>query len=109
MYNFILNLLFLILFKAYLIAIAVGKMESRQIGPISKVWTEVGLGDKAAYDFSDTADMMEKYTKLCGDYVWGQYDLVVLPPAYFMGGMENPGINFLTPTLLVKLSINLVA
>ena len=38
--------------------------------------------------------------KLFGEYVWGVYDLLVLPPSFPYGGMENPCLTFVTPTLL---------
>ena len=56
--------------------------------------------DKAAYDFAETEIMLQKAEELCGPYVWGIYDILVLPPSFPFGGMENPCITFATPTLL---------
>ena len=61
--------------------------------------------DKAAYEFAETETMLLKAEELCGPYVWGIYDILVLPPSFPYGGMENPCLTFATPTLLV---INLI-
>jgi leukotriene-A4 hydrolase len=86
--------------QSYLIAIAAGNIESRKIGPRSHVWSEKELVDKAAFDFSETETMLQKAEELCGPYVWGVYDILVLPPSFPYGGMENPCLTFATPTLL---------
>ncbi|XP_064078786.1 leukotriene A-4 hydrolase-like isoform X2 [Macrobrachium nipponense] len=85
---------------AYLIAIAVGALESRKIGPRSHVWSEKDFVEKAAYEFAETEQMLATAESLCGEYVWGQYDLLILPPSFPYGGMENPCLTFVTPTLL---------
>ena len=56
--------------------------------------------DEAAGDFSETETMLLKAEELCGPYVWGIYDILVLPPSFPFGGMENPCLTFATPTLL---------
>lgn len=86
--------------QSYLIAIAAGKLESRKIGPRSHVWSEKEYVDKAAYEFAETETMLLKAEELCGPYVWGIYDILVLPPSFPYGGMENPCLTFATPTLL---------
>nr|XP_015796526.2 leukotriene A-4 hydrolase [Nothobranchius furzeri] len=85
---------------SYLIAIVVGALESRQIGPRSRVWCEKEFVDKAAFEFSETETMLKTAEDLAGPYVWGQYDILVLPPSFPYGGMENPCLTFATPTLL---------
>jgi len=86
--------------QSYLIAIAAGAIESRKIGPRSHVWSEKEYVDKAAFDFSETETMLATAEDLCGPYVWGIYDILVLPPSFPFGGMENPCLTFATPTLL---------
>uniref|UniRef100_A0A8C4NTN6 Leukotriene A-4 hydrolase n=1 Tax=Dicentrarchus labrax TaxID=13489 RepID=A0A8C4NTN6_DICLA len=86
---------------SYLIAIVVGALESREIGPRSRVWSEKEYVDKAAFEFSETETMLKTAEDLAGPYVWGQYDILVLPPSFPYGGMENPCLTFATPTLLV--------
>ncbi len=88
--------------QSYLIAIAAGRLESRKIGPRSTVWSEPSMVDAAATEFSETESMLQKAEELCGPYVWGIYDILVLPPSFPYGGMENPCLTFATPTLLVK-------
>lgn len=85
---------------SYLIAIAVGKLVSRQVGPISKVWAEEGQIEEAAEEFSGTHKFLETAESICGPYVWKQYDLLVLPPSFPYGGMENPCLTFVTPTVI---------
>ncbi|XP_017158472.1 leukotriene A-4 hydrolase [Poecilia reticulata] len=85
---------------SYLIAIVVGALESREIGPRSRVWSETEFVDKAASEFSETETMLQTAEDLAGPYVWGQYDVLVLPPSFPYGGMENPCLTFATPTVL---------
>ncbi len=87
--------------QSYLIAIAVGRLESRKIGPRSCVWSEPGIVDEAAFEFSETETMLVRAEELCGPYVWGVYDILVLPPSFPCGGMENPCLTFTTPSVLV--------
>ncbi len=56
--------------------------------------------EQAAFEFSDTEKMLTIAEELCGPYVWGEYDILVLPPSFPYGGMENPCLTFATPTLL---------
>ncbi|XP_014672522.1 PREDICTED: leukotriene A-4 hydrolase-like [Priapulus caudatus] len=85
---------------SYLTAIVVGALESRKIGPRSHVWSEKELVDKAAYEFAETEEMLKAGEDVLSPYIWGVYDLIVLPPSFPFGGMENPCITFVTPTLL---------
>lgn len=88
---------------SYLIAIAVGSLEARRIGPRSHVWAEPELVEAAAYEFADTEKQLQTAEEICGPYLWGIYDLLVLPPSFPYGGMENPCLTFVTPTLIVRL------
>ncbi|XP_057180562.1 leukotriene A-4 hydrolase isoform X3 [Triplophysa rosa] len=85
---------------SYLIAIVVGALESREIGPRTRVWSEKEFVDRAAFEFSETETMLKTAENLAGPYVWGQYDILVLPPSFPYGGMENPCLTFVTPTVL---------
>ena len=84
----------------YLIAIAVGDLASREPGPRTGVWTEPAMLDKAAAELSDNEKMYDAAEKLYGPYQWGRYDMLVLPPSFPFGGMENPTLTFLTPTFI---------
>uniref|UniRef100_A0A803XVL9 Leukotriene A4 hydrolase n=1 Tax=Meleagris gallopavo TaxID=9103 RepID=A0A803XVL9_MELGA len=78
---------------------------NRKIGPRTLVWAEKELVDKSAYEFAETEAMLQTAEDLAGPYVWGQYDLLVLPPSFPYGGMENPCLTFVTPTLLVSVTV----
>ena len=95
----------------YLIAIAVGDLEFRSLGSRSGVWTEPSMLDAAAAELADTEKMIDAAEKLYGPYRWGRYDLLVLPPSFPYGGMENPTLTFLTPTFIAgdKSLVGLVA
>ena len=84
----------------YLIAIAAGDLAFRALGPRTGVWTEPAMLDRAAHELADTERMVEAAERLYGPYRWGRYDVIVLPPAFPFGGMENPTLTFLTPTFL---------
>ncbi|MFL6757085.1 MAG: M1 family metallopeptidase [Sphingomicrobium sp.] len=95
----------------YLIAIGVGDLAFRELGPRSGVWTEPVMLDKAAAELSDTEKMIDAAEALYGPYKWGRYDMLVLPPSFPFGGMENPTLTFLTPTFIAgdKSLVSLVA
>ena len=84
----------------YLLAIAVGNLESRDIGPRSRVWSEPETVAAGEYEFGETEDFLKAAEQVAGPYVWGRYDLLLLPPSFPYGGMENPCLTFVTPTLL---------
>lgn len=84
----------------YLIAIAAGDIDFRALGPRSGVWAEPATLDRAAAELVDTEAMIDAAEDLYGAYRWGRYDMIVLPPAFPYGGMENPVMTFLTPTFI---------
>jgi len=84
----------------YLIALAVGDIAFRPLGPRSGVYTEPSMLDRAAYELADVEKMIDAAEGLYGPYRWGRYDLLVLPPSFPFGGMENPRLTFATPTIL---------
>ena len=96
---------------SYLIAIAVGDLQFRSLGSRTGVYTEPSMIEKAAAELSDTEKMVEETEKIYGKYRWGRYDLLVLPPSFPFGGMENPMLTFATPTILAgdKSLVSLVA
>jgi leukotriene-A4 hydrolase len=95
----------------YLNALAIGDITFRPIGPRSGVYAEPSVVEKAAFEFGDVEKMMEAAEKLGGPYRWGRYDILVLPPSFPFGGMENPRLTFATPTVLAgdRSLISLVA
>ena len=84
----------------YLIALAAGDLEFREIGPRSGVWAEPDVVDAAAAEFVEVEEMIDAAERLYGPYRWGRYDILVLPPSFPFGGMENPRLTFATPTIL---------
>lgn len=86
---------------SYLLAIAVGDLAVKETGPRSAVYAEPATVALAASEFSDTEKMIETAEKLYGPYRWGRYDILVLPPSFPFGGMENPRLTFATPTIIV--------
>jgi aminopeptidase N len=84
----------------YLIAIAAGDITFRSLGRRTGVWTEPAMIDRAAAELVDTERMVEAAERLYGPYRWGRYDVIVLPPSFPYGGMENPTLTFLTPTFI---------
>ena len=85
---------------AYLLALAVGNIEFQSLGENIGVYAEPSLLEKSAYEFADLDKMMEIAEELYGEYQWGRYDIIVLPPSFPFGGMENPRLTFATPTIL---------
>lgn len=86
----------------YLLAFAVGELAYRDLSPRSRVWSEPGALDAAAWEFADVERHLAAAEALFGPYDWERFDLLVMPPSFPYGGMENPRLTFLTPTLLAK-------
>ena len=90
----------------YLIALAVGDIAFRPVGPggaakgRTGVFAEPSVLDRAAYEFGDLERMLEAAEALYGPYRWGRYDILVMPPSFPFGGMENPRLTFASPTAL---------
>jgi aminopeptidase N len=95
----------------YLIAIAVGDLEFQSLGGRSGVWTEQATLGPAAAELADTEKMIDAAEGLFGPYRWQRYDMLVLPPSFPFGGMENPTLTFLTPTFIAgdKSLVSLIA
>ena len=85
---------------SYLLALAVGDLRFRALGPRSGVYAEPSVIDRAAFELEDTEDMITAAEQLYGPYRWQRYDVIILPPSFPFGGMENPRLTFATPTIL---------
>lgn len=85
---------------SYLIALAVGDLEFKPMGERTGVYAEPSLLDDAAAEFADTESMLEATEEVYGPYRWDRYDLLILPPSFPFGGMENPRLSFITPTVI---------
>jgi aminopeptidase N len=86
---------------SYLFAIGVGNLDFRELGPRTGIYAEPELIEAAAWEFAENEAKIEEAEKLLGPYLWGRYDLLILPPSFPYGGMENPRLTFLTPTAIL--------
>ena len=95
----------------YLIALAVGDIDYKAIDDRSGVYTEPSMLEKSANELSDIPSMMRVAEKLGGPYKWGKYDVLIAPPSFPIGGMENPRLTFATPTIIAgdKSLVSLIA
>ncbi|WP_131783847.1 M1 family metallopeptidase [Legionella gresilensis] len=96
---------------SYLIAFAIGNITAKEIGPRSAVFAEPNLVSNAAKEFEDTEKMIQTAENLYGKYLWDNFNILVMPPSFPMGGMENPRLTFATPTLIAgdKSLVNVIA
>ncbi len=85
---------------SYLVAIGIGELEARTLGGRTGVYAEPQRIKAAEYELADTEKMVAAAESLYGPYRWGRYDMLVLPPSFPIGGMENPRLTFLTPTMI---------
>jgi len=97
--------------SSYLMAIAAGDLVFKPISARAGVWAEPATVDKAVKEFEDTEKMIEVTESLYGPYRWERYDLLILPPSFPFGGMENPRLSFITPTVIAgdKSLVSLIA
>lgn len=96
---------------SYLIALAVGDLQFKAMGARTGVYAEPALLEPAAAEFADTESMLIATEKRYGPYGWDRYDLLILPPSFPFGGMENPRLSFITPTVIAgdKSLVSLIA
>jgi len=96
---------------SYLIALAVGDIAFEATGPRTGVYAEPAMLKKAAYEFGETERTLQLMEQAFGPYRWGRYDILVLPPSFPFGGMENPRLTFATPTVITgdRMLVSLVS
>ncbi|MEP7706058.1 M1 family metallopeptidase [Paraglaciecola sp. 25GB23A] len=96
---------------SYLIALAVGDLHFKAMGERTGVYSEASILDAAAAEFEDTESMLIATEETFGPYSWDRYDLLILPPSFPFGGMENPRLSFITPTVIAgdKSLVSLIA
>ena len=96
---------------SYLIALAVGDLQFKAMGERTGVYAESYILDAAAAEFADTESMLIATEETYGPYSWDRYDLLILPPSFPFGGMENPRLSFITPTVIAgdKSLVSLIA
>ncbi len=95
----------------YLIAIGAGNLAHQAMSSQTAIFAEPDILAASIAEFDDTQAMMDKTNDMYGEYAWGQYDLLMLPPSFPFGGMENPRLSFITPTVVAgdKSLVNLIA
>ena len=95
----------------YLLAFAVGDLTSRQLSGRCAVWAERAIADAAAEEFAEVEQMLVAAEELFGPYEWDRFDILVMPPSFPYGGMENPRLTFVTPSLLAgdRSLVNVIA
>lgn len=86
---------------SYLLAISVGNLEYRKIGSRTGVISEPDVVDKDLTELKDLDDLLNKTEAYMGTYIWGTYNIIVQPPSFPIGGMENPLLTFASPTIIV--------
>ncbi|MBS1644025.1 MAG: M1 family metallopeptidase [Bacteroidetes bacterium] len=96
---------------AYLLALAVGDIQFRAIDSRTGVYAEPAMIDRARWELADVGKMVTTAEGLYGPYRWGRYDVLILPPGFPIGGMENPRLTFATPTIIAgdRSLVNLIA
>jgi aminopeptidase N len=85
---------------SYLMALAVGDVYFKNLGRNTGVYAEQGMLEKSVWEFESMQSMVDSAEELYGPYAWGRYDVLVLPPSFPFGGMENPVLTFATPTII---------
>jgi aminopeptidase N len=84
----------------YLFAFAIGDLASKDLSPRCRVWAEPAVVDAAAWEFANVEAMIGAAEALFGPYDWERFDILTMPPSFPYGGMENPRLTFLTPTVI---------
>jgi leukotriene-A4 hydrolase len=85
---------------SYLFALGVGNITSKDLGERCRIYAEPNMIEAAAWEFAEVESMLTEAEKLFGPYIWDRYDMLLMPPSFPFGGMENPRLTFVTPTIL---------
>jgi len=86
---------------SYLFGIAVGNLAFEELGPRTGVYSEPEILESAVWEFAENEQTLTEAEKLFGPYLWDRYDVLILPPSFPYGGMENPRLTFLTPSCIL--------
>lgn len=86
--------------SSYLLALTVGDLAFASTGRNSGVYAEPAMLEKSVWELNSMQSMIDSAEKLYGPYAWERYDVVILPPSFPFGGMENPRLTFATPTII---------
>ena len=86
---------------SYLFALAAGDLVFQRIGERTGVYAEPSVLEAAAWEFGENEQRLEAAERLFGPYLWDRYDLLIMPPSFPYGGMENPRLTFVTPLVIL--------
>jgi leukotriene A-4 hydrolase/aminopeptidase len=86
--------------SSYLLALTVGDLAFASTGRNSGVYAEPAMLEKSVWELNSMQSMIDSAEQLYGPYAWERYDVVILPPSFPFGGMENPRLTFATPTII---------
>jgi leukotriene-A4 hydrolase len=86
---------------SYLFAIASGNIAHVQAGPRSTIYAEPDRLEDSKNEFEeDLEKFIQTAENIVTPYIWSTYDILINPSSFPYGGMENPNITFVTPTLI---------
>lgn len=86
---------------SYLFALAVGDIHFKEIGPRTGIYAEPQVLAEAAWEFAENEGKLEQAERLFGPYRWDRYDMLIMPPSFPYGGMENPRLTFISPITII--------
>jgi leukotriene-A4 hydrolase len=89
---------------SYLIAFSIGNLVEEVNGRRTSVISEPTTIKRDANELSaleELLDAVEAYVDPPNPYEWGNYSVIVQPPSFPIGGMENPLLTFASPTIIV--------
>jgi aminopeptidase N len=86
---------------SYLFAFAIGDLTHKEISHRCRVYAEPEMVEAAAWEYAETEAQLSRAEEILGPYLWDRYDLLVMPPAFPYGGMENPRLTFVSPSNIV--------
>jgi leukotriene-A4 hydrolase len=83
-----------------LIALAVGDLRFKELGPRTGVYAEKPLVDEAAKEFADAEALLRAGERLFGAYRWDRFDIVLPPPSFPVAEVGNPDAPFVSPSVV---------
>ncbi|HEX7832866.1 MAG TPA: leukotriene A4 hydrolase C-terminal domain-containing protein, partial [Thermoanaerobaculia bacterium] len=87
---------------AYLIAIAVARLEFREFDERTGVYAEPELIDDAEWELQYLPAMVDAAETVAGPFPFTRHDVLLMPPTFIVGGMEHPMLNFINPFSVVS-------
>ena len=85
---------------SYLLALISGNIYQKAISDRTGVITEPEFLDFCAKELEDLEKFVQTIEAYLFEYIWGPYNVVILPPSFPYGGMENPMLTFVNPSII---------